>query len=242
MPASPWGPPKCNAVANAQRGFRGPKPLRGPGGDGIVQNIEYSGLWGAITTFPKRRPFATNVIIATVKTSFADLLVQADEGKKPSEFDLRRNGVFVAFGCVYLGFFQWFIYVTVFSKVCPNAIRFANLTWSEKLKDKAGQIDLVKQVCLDNFVHYTFIYFPVFYVFKQSIQVGDDASYGIETVKDGLGRYWKNCVQDNLAMWSLWVPGDFLVYAVPIWLRLPLNHGISLAWTIILSWMRGGEK
>ena len=27
------------------------------------------------------------------------------------------------------------------------------------------------QVIADNFVHYTFIYFPVFYVFKQSIQV-----------------------------------------------------------------------
>merc|ERR1719399_1362947 len=110
-------------TAPTRRSCQVSRPARAsapPKGDGISHEIEYSGLWGAITTFPKRRPFATNIIIATVKTSFADLLVQAGEGKKPSEFDLRRNGVFVAFGCVYLGFFQWFIYVTVFSKVCPN--------------------------------------------------------------------------------------------------------------------------
>lgn len=31
------------------------------------------------------------------------------------------------------------------------------------------------------------------------------------------------------------VPFDLIIYAVPIWMRLPLNHGISLAWTMILA-------
>ena len=31
------------------------------------------------------------------------------------------------------------------------------------------------------------------------------------------------------------VPGDLFVYAAPIWMRLPLNHVISLAWTMILA-------
>lgn len=44
-------------------------------GDGISQEVEYEGLWGAIVTFPRRQPFATNVIVATVKTSIADLIV-----------------------------------------------------------------------------------------------------------------------------------------------------------------------
>merc|ERR1719235_2780209 len=115
--ACPRGP----LAAPARRGLHGPRPLRsGAKDDGISLNVEYSGLWGQITTFPKRRPFATNVIIATVKTSLADLLVQKGEGKKPSEFDLRRNAVFVAFGSLYLGCFQWFVYVTVFSRLCPN--------------------------------------------------------------------------------------------------------------------------
>jgi len=224
----------------ARRGHcRTSRVARGPAadGDGISHNIQYSGLWGAITTFPKRKPFATNVIVATVKTSIADLIVQTGEGKE--KYDWNRNAVFTAFGCIYLGVAQWFIYVTVFTRVCPNAIRFSNQPWAMKVKDRAGQIDLLKQTFLDNFVHYTFIYYPIFYCFKEAIQ---SSSEGGSLVSNALAKYKNNCVQDNLAMWGLWVPGDIIIYSVPIWMRLPLNHAVSLAWCMILSWMRGGEK
>jgi len=212
-----------------------------PKGDGISVEVEYSGLWGAITTFPKRRPFATNIIVATVKTSLADIVVQKAEGKK--EVDWKRNGVFTAFGFAYLGVAQWFIYVTIFTRVCPNAIRFSNLSWADKLKDRAGQIDLLKQTAYDNFIHYTFVYYPVFYFFKELIQGNKPgAEDQPNPVQRGLTKYWGNFVTDNLYMWSLWVPGDLLVYACPIWMRLPLNHGISLIWTMILSSLRGGDK
>eukprot|EP00405_Crypthecodinium_cohnii_P016170 CAMPEP_0206452436 /NCGR_PEP_ID=MMETSP0324_2-20121206/19943_1 /ASSEMBLY_ACC=CAM_ASM_000836 /TAXON_ID=2866 /ORGANISM="Crypthecodinium cohnii, Strain Seligo" /LENGTH=253 /DNA_ID=CAMNT_0053922523 /DNA_START=145 /DNA_END=906 /DNA_ORIENTATION=+ len=220
------------------------KPLRAGKSDGISVDVEYNSLWGQIATFPKRRPFMTNIIVATVKTSLADLIVQTAEGKK--EYDWKRNGVFTAFGFAYLGIAQWFIYVSLFTRLCPNAIRFSNLSWAEKLKDRAGQIDLVKQTIYDNFIHYTFVYFPVFYFFKELIQA--DSSKGMENMdfkavgEKAMGKYWKNCVTDNFYMWSLWIPGDLLVYACPIWMRLPLNHAISLAWTMILSNLRGNEK
>lgn len=228
----------------SRRSYQATKPRHAeaqPKGDGISQQVEYSGLWGAITTFPKRRPYATNIIVATVKTSLADLIVQKAEGKK--EIDWGRNGVFTAFGFAYLGVVQWFVYVTIFTRLCPNAIRFSNLPWAEKLKDRAGQIDLVKQTCYDNFVHYTFVYYPVFYFFKELIQSDPNIDKNpVACAERGLKKYWKNCVTDNLYMWSLWVPGDLLVYACPIWMRLPLNHGISLVWTMILSNLRGSEK
>lgn len=208
--------------------------------DGISWDVEYSGLWGWLVTFPKRNPFATNCIIATTKTSIADLLVQSAEGKtKIDEIDWKRNSVFTVFGFAYLGVAQWFLYVPVFARLCPNAIKFANKSWAEKLKDKAGQIDLVKQTLLDNFIHYTFIYFPVFYTFKTWLQSTPDQG---NTVVRALEKYKTNCVKDNLSMWSLWIPGDLLVYSCPIWMRLPLNHGISFVWTMILSWMRGTDK
>jgi len=221
------------------------RPRLASKGDGISQEVEYEGLWGAIVTFPRRQPFATNVIVATVKTSVADLIVQKAEGKE--KIDWQRNGAFTAFGFAYLGIIQWFIYVTVFTRLCPNAIRFSNLPWAEKLKDRAGQIDLVKQTALDNFVHYTFCYFPVFYVIKECINTvaadkAPSATSEDPLVARALKKYWKNAVQDNLYMWSLWVPFDLIIYAVPIWMRLPLNHGISLAWTMILSALRGNEK
>lgn len=207
-------------------------------GDGISHDIKYEGLWGAITTFPKRKPFLTNLIVATVKTAAADCVVQGGEGKNTFDtFDFKRNAVFTAFGFAYLGIAQWFVYVTVFTRVCPNAVRFANLTWAEKLKDKAGQKDLYKQVFLDNFVHYTFVYFPVFYCFKESIQ---GSGVNQDMVNNALAKYWNNIVTDNMAIWGLWVPMDLIIYAVPVWMRLPLNHAVSFAWTMILSWLRGG--
>lgn len=176
-----------------------------------------------------------------MKTSIADLVVQKAEGKK--EIDWDRNAVFTAFGFAYLGVAQWFIYVTLFTRLCPNAVRFSNLSWADKLKDKAGQKDLIKQTVYDNFLHYTFIYYPVFYTFKEAINSRTkEGSTLMSTVEGGLQKYKKNCVQDNLYMWSLWIPGDLLVYAVPIWMRLPLNHAISLVWTMILSNLRGSEK
>lgn len=231
-----WAPRRCEPP---KRNFNASRPSRcAEKGDGISLDVKYEGLWGAITTFPKRKPYATNIIIATVKTSAADLIVQLAEGKEEG-IDWKRNAVFTAFGCVYLGAIQWFVYVTVFTKLCPNAIKFANMTFAEKMKFRAGQIDLVKQTCLDNFVHYTFIYFPVFYCFKEMIQ-GEAANKSVmETVSSALSKYKENFVGDNKAIWALWVPFDMIIYAVPIWMRLPLNHGVSLVWTMILSWMRG---
>lgn len=216
------------------------RPWRAPKNNEISQHIEYSGLWGAITTFPKRQPYMTNIIIATVKTSCADILVQLGEDKE--HIDWKRSGVFTAFGFFYLGCCQWFIYVTVFSRLCPNAIRFANSPMSQKLKDRAGQIDLVKQTLLDNFGHYTFVYFPVFYTFKEFIQSGDNDGDDTSLFERALAKYQKNFIEDNLAIWALWIPMDIIIYACPIWMRMPLNHGVSLAWTMILSWMRGQEE
>ena len=36
--------------------------------------------------------------------------------------------------------------------------------------------------------------------------------------------------------------GDIIIYALPIWMRLPANHLLSLAWIIILSAMRGEKQ
>lgn len=208
--------------------------------DGISHDIQYSGLFQQLATFPKRRPYAFNIMVATFKTALADYLVQMFIEKK-EKFDMKRNAVFVAFGCLYLGMFQWFVYVTCFAKLCPNAIKFANMSWKDKMAFKAGKIDLAKQVFLDNFVHYTFVYFPVFYVLKESIQGEGMNRSGTEIISTGFKKYLTNFWPDNIGIWSLWVPGDIIIYAVPIWMRLPMNHGLSLLWTMILSFFRGDE-
>ena len=152
----------------------------------------------------------------------------------------------MAFGCVYLGVFQWWLYVTKFKQWFPNMAVFCNQSFKQKLANTAGMFDLGKQVAFDNFIHYTFIYFPVFYVFKEAIQ-GPGGLNGLtdraptEIVSTAFSKYFGNFWDDNMAIWSLWIPMDAIIYAVPIWMRLPLNHGVSFLWTVILSFMRGDK-
>jgi hypothetical protein len=86
-----------------------------------------------------------------------------------------------------LGVFQWFVYVTVFGRIWPNMSKFANMPLRDKLKDRRGMLDVVGQTVADNFVHYTFVYFPVFYILKESIQgTGYDKTDAAEVTKRGL--------------------------------------------------------
>ena len=90
-------------------------------------------------------------------------------------------------------------------------------------------------------VHYSFIYFPVFYVFKETIQGSGYEKTVASVFGAGLSKYKDNAFEDNPKMWALWIPGDLIVYSVPMWLRLPCNHGFSFVWTCYLSFLRGGD-
>lgn len=213
--------------------------LPGRAYDHIAVDVTYHGLWGQLWTFPERRPRVFNVMLATVKTWSADLVVQLSSRK--CHFDAGRSAAFAAFGFIYIGLAQWFFYVSVFTWVCPNAITFANRPISEKFSDKPGQVDLLKQVCLDNFVLETLIYFPVFYVIKEVVRLRSWKAV-LDGCRSGLDAYRANFWQDNMASWAVWIPVDVLIFAAPMWLRMPLDHAVSWLWTMLLSYMRGGER
>eukprot|EP00873_Tetraselmis_striata_P025618 jgi/Tetstr1/445882/TSEL_003520.t1 len=118
------------------------------------------GLMASVLAFPKAQPFAFNIMIATVKTSIADLITQTTIEQK-SEIDWKRNGVFVVFGMLYLGGFQYWLQVNMFRKWFPTMDR------------------------------------------------------------TGCTKYYNNFRKDFTAMFSLWFPADCVIFAVPIWLRLP---------------------
>eukprot|EP00873_Tetraselmis_striata_P009508 jgi/Tetstr1/429772/TSEL_019639.t1 len=196
------------------------------------------GLMASVLAFPKAQPFAFNIMIATVKTSIADLITQTTIEQK-SEIDWKRNGVFVVFGMLYLGGFQYWLQVNMFRKWFPTMDRFANQSFAAKLKDTAGLIDTAKQVLFDVLIHLPFMYFPTFYAVKEFV-MGDSWS-PVDWVKDGCTKYYNNFRKDFTAMFSLWFPADCVIFAVPIWLRLPVRHVVSLGWTSYLSFLRGGK-
>lgn len=209
----------------------------------IEVDVAYSGIWEETITFPERRPRAFNVMVATAKTWLADLVVQFGEmrrsrSRSQRHLDFKRSAAFALFGFIYNGLVQWFLYVSVFTQLCPTAIRFANEPISEKMLDRAGQGDLLLQLLLDNLVVTVFLYFPIFYTVKSMVQ---DSSYSLATLQKALGKYRQNFVQDNITACSVWIPLDLVVFCVPMYMRLPLGHSFSFGWTMIVSYMRGTD-
>ena len=192
---------------------------------------------GGLLAYMKAQPFYTNLIIATVKTALCDLLVQRYIERR-EQIDWRRNAVFVAFGGIYLGAGQWFLYQTLFARWFPGMAKFAAQPLAQKLRNVQGMRDLAKQIAVDNFFHYTFIYFPVFYALKECMQ-GESSAAAL--LPNAMRKYASNAVEDNVSMWLLWVPCDAIIYAIPLWMRLPANHAISFCWTCYLSFLRGDE-
>lgn len=196
------------------------------------------GLLAAVLAFPKAQPYATNIIVATVKTAAADLMAQTlVEGKPLAEVDWKRNLVFVVFGAGYLGAFQWLIQVNFFAKLFPNMAAFANASWATKMGDRQGQLNVLYQCFLDAFIHLPLVYLPTFYVVKEMV-LGGKANPA-EWAADGVNKYLTNWWVDVPQLIYVWTPTDLVCFSVPLYLRMPLRHVVSFAWTVYLSFLRG---
>jgi len=189
-------------------------------------------------SFPKDHPFAFQLIVATGKTSAADLVTQmVAERKSLNEIDWKRNGIFVVFGFAYLGGFQWFLMVHKYRQWFPTMDRFAKLPFAEKIKDTAGMLDAAKMVVFDLVVHLPMMYFPTYYTVKELI--GGKTWNPIDWVKDGCTKYAKNAKEDLTAMVQLWGPSDCVQFVLPLHIRMPFRHLVSFFWTSYVSFTRG---
>jgi hypothetical protein len=189
-----------------------------------------------------RYPKTFGIGIATVKTAVADMLIQKYIEKREN-LDWKRVGFFGMFGFAYLGVFQYWMYVTLFARFFKNAESFSKLTFRQKLTNGPGLIDLGKQIVVDCFIHAPLIFFPSYYIAKESIQgKGNMLTDPAGVVSTAMGKYYNNCVEDWFAMWKIWVPGDAFVFALPLFARLPANHTISFIYVCLLSYMRGADE
>lgn len=195
-------------------------------------------LFSRMAAFPKERPFAFQLFVATTKTSAADLMTQmVAEGKSLDEIDWKRNGIFVVFGFAYLGGFQWWLMVNKYRQWFPTMDRFAKLPFAQKLKDTAGLMDAAKMVLFDIFVHLPMIYFPTYYTVKEL--VGGSSWNPTDWVQDGVTKYAGNLKEDLTAMAQLWGPSDCIQFILPVHIRMPFRHLVSFFWTAYVSFTRG---
>ena len=205
-------------------------------------------------TFAQNYPFLNNILMATFKAGSADLLAQTVLSGTPlRHFDVPRSVLFMLFGAIYSGIFQWFYQVRVFSKIFGKTISsFTEQGWREKLRDRAGLISLMQQTALDLLV-LTFAYFPAFYIFQAgvlgaaggTVQAQSSSllplGWASTAVMQGWAHFKANLAQDFLDVIRVWLPADLLCFSVPMYLRLPVRHAVAFAWTAYLSLARGGH-
>eukprot|EP00041_Stephanoeca_diplocostata_P010514 m.166972 g.166972 ORF g.166972 m.166972 type:complete len:343 (+) comp18179_c0_seq1:295-1323(+) len=200
-----------------------------------------NGIGNKLLAFATKRPFLVGISIATVKTALADLIVQmVVERKSWDQVDWRRNNAFLAFGFFYMGIVVSLVYIKAFRVAFKGVDAFCNKPFREKLRDKQGMLMLTKQVFADILIVQPFLYWPIYYTFKEvTFAPADDPRSLGAVVMDALHKTVSSCVVDNLGMSAFWIPANYYIYAVPMYLRLPINHAVSLVWCCILSFWRG---
>ena len=191
----------------------------------------------ALNAFMKRHPFFCGVAIACTKAAAADIITQTTvEGALWEDIDWRRVGLFFAWGFAYQGVCTYYLYVKGFPLLFPGVAKFCNLPFRAKLKDRAGLITLSKQVFLDVGVINPVLFWPVYYGFKEYFfrPENDSRSYS-QLFNDTFEKYKKTFWIDNLGMAGFWIPANYVIYALPLHLRLPVNHAVAFAWCGVLS-------
>ncbi|CAJ1365031.1 unnamed protein product [Effrenium voratum] len=167
-----------------------------------------------------QRPVLVAMLTCAGKAFIADLIVQVCINKK--EVDQKRSLLFLSFGGLFQGGFQFFLWNVVFERLFPGASAAASLS----------------KLAATNFVADPLFFFPTFYTMKEAM---DGDSSGLGTVTAALSKYKANCMQDLTMSWTFWLPGHYVTYfLLPLHLRVPWAACASFGYLCVLSALRGG--
>jgi len=191
------------------------------------------------TTFAKDHPFWNSVLIAGGKSAAADLVAQSVQGTNLLSVDWRRTALFLSFGALYSGAFQYLYQVNLFGRAFPEMEAFCQQAWAEKLRDGPGLRALAGQTGVDLAV-FTLCYLPSFYMLKAAIFSG--SAEPLVWAESGLAAYREGLGKDGIDGLRCWLPADLICFSVPLYQRLPCRHFISFFWTMYLSFLRGSPS
>lgn len=212
-----------------------PKAFDRSGGAALAPVASLALRGGGYNDFAKAFPMANGVLISLLKTGLADVLAQSSSS---DPHDWTRTAMFGVFGGVYLGLFQYWYQVNIFSKVFSDIPRFTSQTWAEKFKDAPGLKSLACQIAINQCV-LAFCYLPLFYIFKATAFT--DCNFPVDCFASGFSTYLENFGNDIGPLLMCWIPADFVCFSVPLHHRLPLRHVWSFFWHAGLSYFRGGH-
>jgi len=202
-----------------------------------------------LNTFMKRSPFAAGVLVATIKTGFADVATQLLTLDNPlTDYDYRRTGLFVLFGFFYMGIANHLFYYEGFTRLFPYMTKMTSTaSFQQKIRDPRFMKEITIMNLLDNFAINPIFYWPIFYNFKAlcftTSKSADDNKHrsNSEIISSVFTNYRSTFINDNFSMAFFWIPANYFIYSIPIHLRLPANHVISFTWSFILSYVWGGS-
>jgi len=170
-------------------------------------------------------PLRLAVGFSMFKAGTADIFTQSILEKRP-EVDLKRTSVFLTFGCIYQGFFQYFLWNIAFERIFPGASLVANL----------------QKVAVTNLIGDPLFFFPTFYTVREAL-IGPKHDSSFDLVRAALGHYANNYIRDWMTSWTIWFPGHTVTYfLMPIHLRVPWVATASFGYVCILSYLRGDQK
>ena len=181
-----------------------------------------SNIPNKVNCFAKRRPLVFGSGIAFLKTIGADLAVQTYlENKKLNEVDWKRNMTIGAFGLFYTGAFSSLLYGRLYPFLFNG------------IKNK--KVATLGQLSLDLLIHTPFIYFPVYHIYKNTVNKQEFSMASVGSVCDG---YFNDSIKRDVPrMWGVWLPAHCLTFTIiPTHLRVPWITCISFGWTMLLSY------
>jgi len=175
-----------------------------------------------------------------------DACVQlATAGGDVRQMDLRRSACFLAFGTLWIGGAQYYIFNRLIPRLVP-AINAPNPTFATALK--AGAWDWA--------VHMPFFYLPVFYCVRE---VATKPELGADAIPSGIACWRENILVDSVKRGGR-VQKTFVLeprrrstmifgpvqtlnfWLMPTHLRVPTVVTAAIVWTSLLSMSRGDRS
>jgi len=175
-----------------------------------------------------KRPLVSAIIIGTANAGIADIFTQTVlENKSISNLNYRSFNALVLLGA---------------TAVCIDYWLVNRFYWY--LFPKNTFLHTMYKVAIDQFIILPFMYFPLFYVIRETAYTIDvvpqyDTKILLEYGKQSLLKFKHNMKHDLMASWMLWVPGQFITLGIlsKPW-RVPFMQFLSFVWFMGLSFYR----
>ena len=177
--------------------------------DGVMQDV-----LGTVGAFYKESPVEAAFVTCGVKAASSDAIAQRAVERNTSNFAYKRNAAFIAYGGLYQGICQYYIFNELFPLIFGDGTDVATVA---------------EKVLFDQLVLTPFLCLPIAYIVKASV-------FGY-SIQEGLNRYISDAKKDLLwKYWALWTPTQCVTFSVvPEHLRIPFIAAVSFVWLILLS-------